>query len=352
MSTAILSQGEAQIETTVVAGAPDLVAAGDSDGEPAIRVRALRKSYGSFEAVRGIDLQVARGEVFALLGPNGAGKTTAVEIMEGYRPRSAGEVNVLGVDPERAPRHFRARIGIVLQTCRTDPEFKVREAIALFGGYYPAPFSVEEVLRLVGLTELRNRRVGHLSGGEQRRLDVGLGLVGNPELLFLDEPTTGFDPAARQEFWQLIRSLSHMGKTVFLTTHYMEEAEALADRVAILVRGRIVAEGAPRELGGGDSKVTTIAFELPPGIDLAQLPESLNAQAARQATAHLTKRTVAIRTEEPVPTLSLLLAWANERGLDLSGLEIHRPSLEELYLGIVAEEENAAMSLCQDLEKE
>jgi ABC-2 type transport system ATP-binding protein len=320
--------------------------------QPVIQTRALRKSYGSFEAVRGVDLEVAPGEVFALLGPNGAGKTTVVEIMEGYRKRSAGKVRVLGEDPERASRRFRERIGIMLQTCRSDPEFKVREAIALQAGYYPDPFSVGQILDLVGLAELKNRRVGHLSGGEQRRLDVGLALVGNPELLFLDEPTTGFDPAARREFWGLIRELSRMGMTVFLTTHYMEEAEALANRVAVLVRGRMAAQGRPGGLGGPEANEATISFHLPPVIGPAALPESLRTAAKSQRTSQLEEETVVLCTEDTLGTLRALLAWAGERDLDLPGLEVHRPGLEEVYLRIVGEESDVSRCLGQNLEEE
>ena len=219
--------------------------------EPVISVGNLRKSYGGFEAVRGVDLEVDAGEIFAFLGPNGAGKTTTVEILEGFRERSAGTIRVLGADPALATRAWRQRVGIVLQECRLTPELTVREALSQYAGYYSAPREIDEVIGLVGLTEKADDRTSQLSGGQQRRLDVALALVGDPELLFLDEPTTGFDPSARRQAWEVIASMRDLGKTIFLTTHYMEEAQALADRAAILVRGEIIAEGDPGELGGG-----------------------------------------------------------------------------------------------------
>ena len=235
-------------------------------------MRGLRKSYGDVDAVREIDLEVATGEVFAFLGPNGAGKTTTVEILEGYRERSAGEVSVLGRDPASGDRRWRGRIGIVLQECRMEPVLTVAETLRLYAGYYPSPRDVEETIALAGLEEKADERTARLSGGQRRRLDVALALIGDPELLFLDEPTTGFDPSARRQAWEVIASLKQLGKTVFLTTHYMDEAQTLADRVAIIAAGRIVAEGTPDELGGRAEAATTISFALPPGIDLAALP--------------------------------------------------------------------------------
>src|SRR5919108_5714515 len=232
--------------------------------EPVISVAGLRKSYGELEAVRGIDLEVAAGEIFAFLGPNGAGKTTTVEILEGYRGRNGGDVAVLGADPARVDRAWRERIGIVLQEGQMHPELTVRESLELFGGYYRNPRKVEDTIDLTGLTEKADDRVGRLSGGQQRRLDVALALIGDPELLFLDEPTTGFDPSARRQAWELIRSMRGLGKTVFLTTQYMDEAQALADRAAIIARGKLIAEGDPDRLGGRDSARAMISFRLSP----------------------------------------------------------------------------------------
>ncbi|HEX8688730.1 MAG TPA: ABC transporter ATP-binding protein, partial [Solirubrobacterales bacterium] len=230
------------------------------DPDPVISVRGLSKSYGDLEAVRGIDLEVRRGEVFAFLGPNGAGKTTTVEILEGYRRRSGGEVRVLGEDPERADRGWRERIGIVLQSGRPDPYLTVRESLALYAGYYRAPRPIEEVVELVGLGAKADARASSLSGGQQRRLDVGMALIGDPELLFLDEPTTGFDPSARRQAWETIAGLRELGKTVFLTTHYMDEAQRLADRVAILARGEVVARGTPADLGDRENQPARISY--------------------------------------------------------------------------------------------
>jgi ABC-2 type transport system ATP-binding protein len=292
----------------------------------AISVRGLRKSYGPSEAVRGIDLEVRRGEVFAFLGPNGAGKTTTVEILEGYRERSAGEVIVLGSDPERGDREWRERLGIVLQECRMEPKLTVRETLEMYAGYYRAPREVEETIELVGLAERAGERAGRLSGGQQRRLDVGIALIGDAELLFLDEPTTGFDPSARRHFWEVISGLRELGKTVFLTTHYMEEAQALADRVAILAAGAIVATGAPDELGGREGAQSEISFVLPAGTPVGELPP-----AAAGAVAGANGRTL-LRTGEPLAVLNELTGWALQRGVGLEGLEVRRPSLEDVYL--------------------
>jgi ABC-2 type transport system ATP-binding protein len=275
--------------------------------EPVISIKGLRKSYGETEAVRGIDLEVNRGEIFAFLGPNGAGKTTTVEILEGYRKRSGGEVAVLGEDPERARRDWRQRIGIVLQSCRLDPYLTVRESLDLYAGYYSKPRPVDEVIELVGLAEKADARTGKLSGGQQRRLDVGMALVGDPELLFLDEPTTGFDPGARRQAWETIAGLRELGKTVFLTTHYMDEAQHLADRVAILADGEVVARGAPEDLGDRDSQPTVITYRGPEGE-------------------------VSLTTTTPVETLNELTGHALAQGFALEGLEVKRPSLEDVYL--------------------
>jgi ABC-2 type transport system ATP-binding protein len=294
--------------------------------EPVITVRGLRKAYGALEAVGGIDLEVERGEVFAFLGPNGAGKTTTVEILEGYRQRSQGDVAVLGVDPARAARQWRAQLGIVLQTSRPDPYLTVRETVAQFAGYYPAPRPVGETIERVGLAESAEKRVGKLSGGQQRRLDVALALIGDPELVFLDEPTTGFDPSARRNAWHLIAGLRDLGKTVFLTTHYMDEAQELADRVAIIRGGRIVAEGAPGELGGRNARCE-IRFRVPEGISPRELPAGTRVEDGRAT----------IVTDRPVGPLNTLTGWALERGLDLPELEVERPSLEEVYLELTRE---------------
>ena len=293
----------------------------------AIRVRGLRKAYGDFEAVRGIDLDVARGEVFALLGPNGAGKTTTVEILEGYRARSAGEVDVLGHDPARNERALKQRLGIVLQTSGVERYLTVAESIELVRGYYPHPRPLDEVLDVVGLTEQRDARVRRLSGGQQRRLDVAIGLAGDPDLLFLDEPTTGFDPSARRQAWGMVRALRDLGKTVFLTTHYMDEAEYLADRVAIIARGRIVAEGPPQSLTH-EASATTVRFRVPP--DTATPPPV-------PADARLEDGAYSVDTEEPTRVLFELTRWATEQGVELQELAVTRPTLEDVYLRLVAE---------------
>jgi ABC-2 type transport system ATP-binding protein len=280
--------------------------------EPVIRVRGLRKSYGALEALRGIDLEVRGGEVFAILGPNGAGKTSTVEILEGYRGRDGGEVTVLGEDPTRAGRSWRGRIGIVLQSCRLDPYLTVEESLDLFSGYYDAPRPVAEVIELIGLEGEADTRAGRLSGGQQRRLDVGMALIGDPELLFLDEPTTGFDPSARRQAWDAIAGLRDLGKTIVLTTHYMDEAQRLADRVAIIARGEIVALGTPEELGGRAAQASTVTYRR-------------NGEA------------VSIRTTTPVQTLNELTGDALAAGVDLEGLEVTRPSLEDVYLELTEE---------------
>jgi ABC-2 type transport system ATP-binding protein len=290
-----------------------------------ISVRGLRKSYGPLEAVRGIDLDVAAREIFAFLGPNGAGKTTTVEILEGYRKRTSGEVTVLGTDPENADRDWRQRIGVVLQESRMHPELTVRESVELFAGYYREPRGVDDTVELVGLTEKADDRVGRLSGGQQRRLDVALALIGDPELLFLDEPTTGFDPSARRRAWEVVASLRDLGKTIFLTTHYMEEAQELADRVAIIAGGRIVAHGTPGDLSARDGRVARISFRLPPGVDSGELPPGLDA-------THGTLDELHVQADDPVRTLNLLTGWALERGVELEGLEVRQPSLEDVYL--------------------
>jgi ABC-2 type transport system ATP-binding protein len=301
-----------------------------ADPEPAIRVRGLRKAYGSIQAVRDLDLDVARGEVFALLGPNGAGKTTTVEILEGYRPRDAGEVSVLGIDPAEHAGRLRERVGIVLQSTGLPGYLTVREVVEMYAGYYPRPRDAGEVISLVGLTEARDRRVNQLSGGQRRRVDLALALAGDPELLFLDEPTTGFDPSARRQAWEVVRDLAGLGKTILLTTHYMDEAQALATRVAIIADGRIVAQGTPDSLGGRDAGQSIIRFSLPDG---RQLPEGFGAQRVGS--------TYEVRSQTPTRTLHELTEWALAEGVELVGIAVSRPSLEEVYLQLTASAEAA-----------
>jgi ABC-2 type transport system ATP-binding protein len=281
----------------------------------AISVRGLRKSYGALEALRGIDFEVAAGEVFGLLGPNGAGKTTTVEILEGYRQRDGGEVEVLGFDPGRAERDFRQRIGVVLQSSELWPSLTVREIHKIFAGYYEHPREVEDVIELVGLAHKRDSRVKTLSGGQKRRLDLGVALVGDPDLVFLDEPTTGFDPAARRNAWELVRSLRGLGKTVLLTTHYLDEAQQLADRVAVLVDGEIVKMGRPSELTAASAK----------------------AEIRYRANGEL----VVLEAAEPTKMLYELTAAALAEGRELEELEVRRPTLEDVYLELVDEDGGA-----------
>ena len=297
--------------------------------ETVISACGLWKRYRNLEAVRGIDLSVRRGEVFAFLGPNGAGKTTTVEILEGYRRRDAGEVRVLGADPAHPTLPWRARIGLVLQACHMPPELTVQELVERYAGYYPQPRDVGETIALVGLDGKRKTRAGVLSGGQQRRLDVALALVGDPDLLFLDEPTTGFDPAARRQAWSLVESLKPLGKTVFLTTHYMDEAEALANRVAIIAAGVIVAEGTPQTLGGRQDAPAEIRFRRPAGMD----PAALLGAGVRAGDGW-----VSLQTAHPARVLQILQDWSREHGTELPGLEVRRPSLEDIYLQLVGGE--------------
>jgi ABC-2 type transport system ATP-binding protein len=280
----------------------------------AIVVDDLRKSYGAYEALRGVSFRIREGEVFGLLGPNGAGKTTTVEILEGYRNRDGGDVTVLGFDPAAADRAFREQIGVVLQQSQLYPNLTVAETHRVFAAYYDRPRDVDEVIELVGLAEKRDARVKTLSGGQKRRLDLGVALVGDPALVFLDEPTTGFDPAARRAAWEMIRSLRSLGKTILLTTHYLDEAEHLADRVAVLREGRIVREGTPKELtgvlGGGETEIHY----------------RRNGQE------------VVLRTTEPTRVLHELTTKALSDGEELEGLEVRRPSLEDVYLLLTGED--------------
>jgi ABC-2 type transport system ATP-binding protein len=272
----------------------------------AIAVRDLRKTYGEHEALRGISFHIEEGEVFGLLGPNGAGKTTTVEILEGYRTRDGGEVDALGFDPARAESAYRERIGVVLQQSQLWPNLTVAETHRMFAGYYERPRKIDEVIELVGLVEKRDARVKTLSGGQKRRLDLGVALVGDPDLVFLDEPTTGFDPRARRAAWDMIRSLRSLGKTILLTTHYLDEAEQLADRVAVLREGRIISEGTPAELTGG-TRETEVRFR-------------------RDG------QEVVIRTSEPTRLLHQLTEEAMAEGRELEGLTVRRPTLEDVYL--------------------
>ena len=300
---------------------------GAGGGGVAIRVRGVHKRYGDVEAVCGIDVTVRTGEIFAFLGPNGAGKTTTVEMLEGYRHRDAGEVEVLGSDPARPAPGWRARIGVVLQESEPEAELTVQECAALYAGYYPGPRPVAETLELVGLADRKATRCGRLSGGQRRRLDVALALIGDPELVFLDEPTTGFDPAARQSAWEVIAGLRDLGKTIFLTTHYMEEAERLADRIAVIAAGRIVAEGTAATLGGRDAGASIISFTLPPGVSAAGLPPAVAAAVAGGPGGK-----VQARITSPLPLLGALAGWAAARHVDLPDLQVSRPTLEDVYL--------------------
>jgi ABC-2 type transport system ATP-binding protein len=296
--------------------------------QEAISVEGLRKAYDDLEAVSGLTFSVAPGEVFCLLGPNGAGKTTTTEILEGYRTRSGGEVRVLGHDPEHGERALRERVGIVLQEAAAQAELTVAEVLTMYGRYYPRRRPVAELVALVGLDGKEDQRVKLLSGGQRRRLDLALALVGDPDLLFLDEPTTGFDPSARRQAWSTIRDLCALGKTVFLTTHFMDEAQALADRVAVMANGRLVAMGTPAEIGGRDTAPTEIAFVLPDGVAVGDLPD-LGAAAAVSQPA---PGRVLVIAPNGLRTSHEITGWALERGHELRGFEVTQPSLEDVYL--------------------
>jgi ABC-2 type transport system ATP-binding protein len=314
--------------SAITGAAPDL--RGDAGGAPlAVSVRGLRKAYGTVEAVRGIDLKIPVGQIFALLGPNGAGKTTTVEILEGYRPRDGGEVEVLGCDPASERARLKPRIGIVFQSTAVEPYLTVAETVTMYASLYPHHRDVEEVIEVVGLGEKRDERVVRLSGGQQRRLEMATALVGDPDLLFLDEPTTGFDPAARREAWEVVRSLATLGKTVVLTTHYMDEAQYLADQVVVISGGRIVAEGPPSTLGLRERRGVRIRYRPP---SEAAPPASLGGVADADGF-------VEVRVDDPVTALHDLTGWAIARGLPLEGLEVIRPSLEDVYLSLTGEAE-------------
>jgi ABC-2 type transport system ATP-binding protein len=293
--------------TTITSDPGSLLVPVPEDADLAVRVRGLRRAYGDTKAVDGVDLDVVRGEVLALLGPNGAGKTTTTEILEGYRHRDAGEVAVLGVDPAKGDRTWRSRLGIVLQTASDLGDLTVEESVAHFAGYYPDPRPIGEVIEAVGLSEKRTTKGFDLSGGQRRRLDVALGLIGNPELLFLDEPTTGFDPEARREFWDLIRGLRGEGTTILLTTHYLDEAEVLADRVAVIARGRVIACDVPQRLGGRDESLATVFWR--------------DDEEDRSQSTHEPTRFVA--------------DLAQRFGGEVPSLAVHRPSLEDIYLTLI-----------------
>jgi ABC-2 type transport system ATP-binding protein len=298
----------------------------------AIEVMDLHKSYGSLQAVRGVSFTIAHGEVFCLLGPNGAGKTTTVEILEGYRRRSEGAVRVLGMDPADAPRELRERVGIVLQQCGVQSYLSVAELVEMYGRYYSRSRPVDEVIEVVELQSKRDTRANELSGGQRRRLDLALALVGDPDLIFLDEPTTGFDPAARRNAWSTIQSLCDLGKTIFLTTHYMDEAQFLANRVAVMREGRIVASGRPEELGGRDLRPAEVRFALPPGVGLGDLP------TVPAVDVSLADGRVLIQTKEAVVTAQRITTWALDRGVELEHFAVNQPTLEDIYLELTGSE--------------
>ena len=293
----------------------------------AIEVTGLRKSYGDVVAVDGVDISVETGEVFALLGPNGAGKTTTVEILEGHRSADGGGISVLGFDPSTGGRAYRERIGIVLQEGAVERELSVREALSIYGGMYPRRLEADHLIDLVGLTEKADARIKTLSGGQQRRLELALGLVGDPDLLFLDEPTTGFDPSARRQAWGILENLADLGKTILLTTHYMDEAQHLADRIAIIDSGKIVAEGTPETLGGRADGKSMIRFALPEGVSVEELPISATVDGDM----------IEVSAESATRALHELTTWAIGKDLELEQLQVARPSLEDVYLELTNE---------------
>ncbi len=294
-----------------------------------IEVNGLKKSYGDLAAVDGVGITIEAGEVFALLGPNGAGKTTTVEILEGHRVADSGQISVLGFDPATGGRSYRERIGIVLQMGAVERELSVREALTIYGGMYPKRLKPDELIELVGLGEKADARIKTLSGGQQRRLELALGLVGDPDLLFLDEPTTGFDPSARRQAWGILENLAALGKTILLTTHYMDEAQHLADRIAIIDHGKIVAEGTPETLGGRADGKSVIRFTLPSGVGPDELP---------MTGARMNDGMVELDAASATRALHELTTWAIARGLELERLQVTRPSLEDVYLGLTGDQ--------------
>jgi ABC-2 type transport system ATP-binding protein len=309
--------------------AVDRAAAGSAGPGPVVSVRGLVKRYGSHEVVAGIDFEVRRGEIVAFLGPNGAGKTTVVEILEGFLQRTAGRVCVLGQDPAAAGGAWRDRVGVVLQEAQPEPGLSVRECVALYAGFYRAPRDIEETIDLVGLAGQAGVLGTRLSGGQRRRLDVALALIGDPELIFLDEPTTGFDPSARRAAWDVVAGLRRLGKTVFLTTHDLDEAEHLADRIVVLSAGRIVAAGTPATLGGRGHLATVISFTLPGHVPAGDLPPGLSPLAGPGPAG-----STVLHSQAPLADLRALADWALGRGFDLPDLGVHRPALEEVYLSL------------------
>ena len=307
----------------------DRAATASAQSELVISVRGLVKRYGHREAVAGIDLEVRRGEIFAFLGPNGAGKTTTIEILEGFQQRTAGQVSVLGHDPATAGGAWRDRMGVVLQESEPEPGLSVRECLAMYAGFYRAPRDIDETIALVGLTEKAGASGTRLSGGQRRRLDFALALIGDPELIFLDEPTTGFDPSARRAAWEVVAGLRQLGKTVFLTTHDMDEAEYLADRIAVLSAGHIVATGTAQTLDGRDHMATAISFTLPDHMPARDLPPGLSPLAEPGPGG-----SIVLHSRSPLVHLQMLGNWALGRGFDLPDLDVHRPTLEDVYLSL------------------
>ena len=322
-----MSSASTPLTATRNGDAPDL-----SPDTAAVAVRDLHKAYGRTDALRGVTFDVRRGEIFALLGPNGAGKTTMIEILEGYRRRTSGDAHVLGADPGRPTRSWRERIGLVLQECELDPNLTVRETVRLFSSFYPDPGPIDDTIELAGLAGVGDSRIGQLSGGQRRRVDVAVGIAGNPELIFLDEPTTGFDPTARRAAWTMIDGLRGLGKTILLTTHYMDEAQRLADRIGILREGELVAIGSVEEIGAGLGTDALIHFRLPDGF----APHHIAAEAA--LPVEMEGDLVTIRAADPQAALYRLTSWATHEGVHLAGLEVIRPSLEDMFLELTTRE--------------